>query len=95
MGISLNVRRLEDSRRRYAVRQEIVELGPDLQDARRRVLIHNLLGYDPDKRLPVRGRDRCGVGDFFTGEPLVVSGGMRPLVGGWESLLLRMDSFVH
>lgn len=44
LGQELKGQRLEDRRRWDAVRQQVVELRPHLQDPRGGVLVHDLLG---------------------------------------------------
>ena len=72
LGQELEGQRLEDRRRRDAVRQQVVELRPHLQDPRGRVLVHDLLGDLADQRLPVRRRDRRFVGHFLAAKEHVL-----------------------
>ena len=56
---------LEDSRGWDAMRQQIIQLCADLQDPRRRVLGHYLIGDLSNKGFPVSGRQGRLVCDFL------------------------------
>jgi hypothetical protein len=55
----------ENSRRRNAMCEEVVELGSHLKDSCRGVLFHDLLCDLTDQGFPVRGRNGSFVCDFL------------------------------
>jgi len=48
------------------MREQIVQLGADLQNPSRRAFLSHILRNDLDEGFPVRGRDCCLVGNVVT-----------------------------
>jgi len=66
LGYKFECQRLENSGRGNAMREQVVELGSDLENPCRGVLFHDLLRNLTNQGFPIRGRDWCFVRDFLT-----------------------------
>lgn len=84
---------LQDHRCGDTVREQVVEFGAHLKDALRGVVGEELVRYLVDERLVVRGGDRGGILDSFTGGGALV--GLLVWGGGGSEVLLRVDSLEH
>ena len=86
---------LENSGRRDAVRQQVIESCSHLQQPGGRALRQYFVGRDGDEGFPVWRRNRCFSGDFLTAQQNFSTSPASHNSNHIEDILLRVDCLEH